>query len=471
MDIASSPVAPTLIQVMVAEPIDIILDEPTDTCAMAEEKAEEIVEAENERLDQLMEEFTRGFDPGIFIDEVANSLPGVLKDIFPGSYEHLLSMLFESDDSMHATQMKLEKWLLDRYPQVLNKIDTERQETNITDETYFGAELEVLRKMLAFLRKESDKPVFWLNSRRANPTKAREQLEASIRVIELFKSDFMAAMRMDTEDRKIYNPLPVSTERTAFLSIKQLRIDACKASLSWDGYMDSAIVLTSFFHAYKAYTCEHKPDKARAWGWLPPQGLAPPRLSAEIAQVGDLAKWDFEHATGALDLLLRTALWLGMARGLPAVHLFCDVARLFTTHKPSLKANEPYVRFLRHLTQTRVSIAGIKSTPPTPVPFKESDGNTNGDYFDDVFDSDKILGKDLTKTLTLNHMITAKDFKLSSTPPKCSFRKKAKMIEQACVVEENHTEKWPQKDPASLKIPFSRSSRIPLLTLRPPSLP
>ncbi|XRM39892.1 hypothetical protein ABZX51_003223 [Aspergillus tubingensis] len=453
MDITcSSPFVSAPIQEMVGEPIDIVLDEPTDTCAMVEEKAEEIIEAENESLDQLMIEFTRGFDPGSFVDEVSNSLPRILKDIFPGSYEHLLSMLFESDDKMHATQMKLEEWLLKRYPQILNKIDTERQETNITDETYFGAEIEVLRKMVAFLRKESDKPVFWLNARRASPIKAREQLEASIRVIELFKSDVMIAMKMDTEDRKIYNPLPVSTERTALLSIKQLRIDACKASLSWEGYMDSAIVFTSFFHAYKAYTCVHKPDKARAWGWLPPQGLAPPRLSAEIAQVGDLVKWDFEHENGAFDLLLKTALWLGMARGLPAVHLFCDVARLFTTHKPSPTANEPYIRFLRHLAQTRVSIAGLKSTPPTPVPFKGSDENTNRGYFEDVFDSDKILEKDLTKTLSLLAMNT-NDFKLSATPPKYSFRKKAKMIEQACVVEENHTEKWSQKDPHPVKPP------------------
>ena len=193
------PAAPKPTRKNTAEPIDIILDEPTDTCAMAEEKAEEIIEAENERLDQLMIEFTRGFDPGIFADEISYALPTVLLDVFPGSYEHLLSMLFESDTKMHATQVKLETWLLDRYPQVLNKI-TQRGETNITDETYFGAEIEILRKLLAYLRKETDKPVFWLNSRRASPTKARQQLEASVRVIELFKNDVVAAMRSDTED-------------------------------------------------------------------------------------------------------------------------------------------------------------------------------------------------------------------------------------------------------------------------------
>ncbi|RAL00501.1 uncharacterized protein BO80DRAFT_100581 [Aspergillus ibericus CBS 121593] len=443
-----------------AGPIDIILDEPTDTCAMAEEKAEEIIEAENERLDQLMIEFTRGFDPGIFADEIAYSLPKVLQDVFPGSYEHLLSMLYESDANMHATQVKLETWLLNRYPQILNKI-TERGETNITDETYFGAEIEILRKLLAYLRKETDKPVFWLNSRRASPTKARQQLEASIRVIELFKNDVMAAMRSDTEDRKIYNPLPVSMERTALLSIKQLRIDACKASLSWDGYMDSAIVLTSFFHAYKAYTCKHKPDKARAWGWLPPRGLTPPPLSAEKARVGDLTEWSFKiNKNGVFDLLLKTALWLGLARGLPAVHLFCDVARLFTTHMPSKKANETYVRFLRHLTQTRVSIGGIKSAPPTPIPYKnKSEAKSNDDYFEDVWRSDKDLAKDLAKNLSLFDMNTTKDFKLATAPPRRSFRKKAQMIEQACVVEETFTDVWPQKDPLPPKAPSSSAAQ------------
>ncbi|PYH96409.1 hypothetical protein BO71DRAFT_417875 [Aspergillus ellipticus CBS 707.79] len=447
--------------------VKIILDEPTHTCAMVEEKAEEIVEAENERLDQLMAEFTKGFDPGILADEISQSLSKILENVFPGSYEHLLSMLFECDAAMHNTQVDLERWLLDRYSQILYQI-TQRGETHISDETYFGAEIEVLRKILAPLRGEAEKPVFWLNSRRVNPAKALRELEASVTVVELFKKDVIAALQTDTEDRKIYNPLPVSRERTALISIKQLRIDACQKTLSWDGYADSEIVLTAFYNAYKNYTCENRPDKAREWGWLPPTDLEPPRPSTEKAEEGDLVMWPFEHERRpALDLLLKTALWLCMARGLPAVHLFCDTCRLFTTHIPGKDANATYVRFLRHVAQTRVVDKAIKSAPPTPIPFKKKPKKTsNDDYFDDVWRSDKSLAEDLAKKPTLYGMTTAKHFKLNEAPPPRSFRKRAEMIEKACIIEEDYSEVWPQKDPLPVQKPRSPSPQ-PKLALRP----
>ncbi|PWY82821.1 hypothetical protein BO70DRAFT_379393 [Aspergillus heteromorphus CBS 117.55] len=436
--------------------VDIIFDEPTDTGAMAEEKAEEIIEADNERIEQLMAELTKGFDPSKFAEDVSNSLPKILEDAFPGSFQHLLSLLLESDDKMHDTQVKLERWLLDRYPQVLNKV-VQREEINISDETYFGAEIETLRKLVEPLRDWS-KQVFWLNYRRASPAKARQHLEASVLAIELFKGHIATAMEKDTEDRMIYNPLPISVERTTLTSLKQLRIDACKTSLSWDGYMDSDIVLTRFFHAYKELTCQVRPEKAREWGWLPPEDLEAPLPSAPKARKGDLTMWPFKHAKkGALDMLLKTALWLAMARGLPAVHLYCDVARLFTTHLPSKTANEAYIRFLRHLAQIRVSMDSIRSAPPTPIPYKsEPIITSNYDFYDDVFKCDRSLTTDLMTNLTLYNMTTAKEIRRATARPiVMSARKRAQMIEKACAVEENkYNEDWPQTDSASGS-PFS----------------
>ena len=130
--------------------MDIIVDEPHH-CAMIEEKDQEIVEAENEKLDQLVAQFTRGFDPSTLRNEVIPALPILAQSAFPGTYEHLLMLCFTTDDELQDMQEELERYLLLRYGQVFDEL-VPRTTTNITDESYFASEIETLRRLLEPLR-------------------------------------------------------------------------------------------------------------------------------------------------------------------------------------------------------------------------------------------------------------------------------------------------------------------------------
>ncbi|PYI25375.1 hypothetical protein BP00DRAFT_358610 [Aspergillus indologenus CBS 114.80] len=441
------------------QPMDIIVDEPYH-CAMIEEKSQEILEAENEKLDQAIAQFTKGFDPSTFRNEIISALRGLASSALPGTYEHLLMLCFITDDELQDMQKELENLLQLSYGQVLDEL-VPRPKTNITDESYFATEIETLRRLLEPLRADSTSPVYWLSLRRANPTKARQQLEAATKVINVFKKDVLADMQFDPQERKIVNPLPVSTERSAFVSMKHLRIDACKDTLHWDEYNQSNMNLTMFYHAYKKLLCENNPDKAREWGWLPPVVLEAPRASSPQASIGDLAYWPLKQGiNNKYDLLVKTALWLALARGLPAVHLFCDCARVFTSLVPSQDASPRTIVLLRHLTRLRVPVEAINPNPRTPVPFqKRCQRGDNDDYFEDVWRSDQDLEKDLAQNVSLYGMDTAKDVRRARPPPpRRSFQQQAQLIKDALTVEVNFADVWPRKDPASV-------------SLIPPSLP
>jgi hypothetical protein len=48
-------------------------------------------------------------------------------------------------------------------------------------------------------------------------------------------------------------------------------------------------------------------------------------------------------------VLLQIAQWLALARGFPAVHLFCDIARLFAIYGVDV-ANAVQIELCKHLT-------------------------------------------------------------------------------------------------------------------------
>ncbi|THC93918.1 hypothetical protein EYZ11_006600 [Aspergillus tanneri] len=416
-------------------PLNIPFDEHCDSYALADEKSKEILEAENKKVDELMNRFTRGFDPGAFIAEVMAWIPELSKNLFPSSYSHLFVLLLETHGNMEAVQINLEKWLQKRYQSMLVSLPAN---SNMTDQWFFLSELEMLRKLLAPLRGEDAKPIIWMNSRRVYGAKVCQQLEASARVIEEFKRDVVKELKKDTEDNHAnqyegtcYSSLPVSTERSSLMSMKQLRIDACRATLNWDGFNQSDIELTSFYHFYKDYIIKTEPAKARASGWLPPLTTEVPHSSAEKAKKGDLVVWPSHGCKeDVLDLLLKTALWLSVARGLAPVHLFCDVARLFTIHKPSKTAGDTYVSFLRHLTQMRIS-DGVQSHVSTPVPYRDVKlARLNPDYFDDVWKTNRTLTAGLTERLSLLEKKTATDFKMSAPPTSRSLRKEKRTLKE-----------------------------------------
>ncbi|KAE8352072.1 hypothetical protein BDV28DRAFT_161987 [Aspergillus coremiiformis] len=416
------------------EPAGIDIPFDAHGYGLADEKAKEITEAECTKANELMLKFTKGFDPGSFPREVTDGLPSLSDNLFPGSYAHLLTILLESCGRMQNVQANLETWLRDRYKRWTI---THPDDTSITDETFFGAEFEMLRKLLAPLRGEDSTAVYWVNSRHIQSVKVCQQLEASAKVIEEFKRDVLLAVKLDDENKTIYNPLPVSQARAAMMSMKDIRLRACKASLSWDGLADSDIELTVFHQYYKSHLTRSNPAKARASGWLPPSSPKTPRASSEEAEPGDLAHWPSGNPENvALNLMLKTALWLSVARGLAAVHLFCDIARHFTIHVPSVMANDDYVSYLQHLTQIRISVDGVRSRRSTPFPYRdETLSRCNPDYFGDVWRSNQSLTADLVENLSfLKRPDTS--FKLSAVPlSRRAFRKEMRTLEQTVAVQ------------------------------------
>ncbi|KAL4864111.1 hypothetical protein BDV12DRAFT_189154 [Aspergillus spectabilis] len=396
-------------------PVNIPFD--AQDYALVDQKAPQIVEAENQKLDDLMAKFTKGFDPGAFGGIILASLPKLTQGLFPGSYAHLLLLLFSSFEMIQTIQYGLERWLGHHHhgtPFVTPS------ETSGLDEMFFAAEMETLRQLLEPLREGARKSVFWLNSRRADPVRTCEQLEASIRVIETFKDDVCAAMNSNHENRTIYSPLQISLERTAMISMKQLRLDTCNATLHWDSFSGSEIELTSFFRFYKAHISKTEPSKARAVGWLPPSSPQTPRSSATEASEGDLASW-ISHGVknDVIDLLLQTALWLSVARGLPAVHLFCDVARLFVLNLPTRPGTDQYQLFMLHLIRLRASTGGAQFSPSLVVPREiKSFPNRNTDYFEDVWRTSHGLSARLYEDDSLFVKHNVPNFKLAKAPPR-----------------------------------------------------
>ncbi|KAL4808683.1 hypothetical protein BDV18DRAFT_157623 [Aspergillus unguis] len=410
-------------------PVDIPFEAHGASYALIDKKAPQILEAENEKLDELIEKFTKGFDPGAFGGTIIASIPMLTRNLFPGSYAHLLLLLLESFEMVQATQLSLEGWLAEHFHG--NPI-IHPTEISITDETFFGAEIEMLTKLLQPIREGTRNSIYWVNTRRMHPTRTCEELEASIRVIESFKNDVCEALKDDHELRTFYTHLPISVERTAMFSMKQLRLDACKATLHWDNYNGTEIEFTSFFRFYKAHISETEPEKARATGWLPPTSPGTPRLSAEEADEGDLASW-ISHGVNneIIDLLLKTALWLSLARGLAAAHLFCDVARLFVLNEPNKAMTDEYGRFLLKLIRLRTATDGVQFSPTAPVPREPKTlPSRNVDYFQDVWRTGHRLSTGLYDNISFLAKNNASTFKLADPPRRRSGHEEMKIIAQ-----------------------------------------
>ncbi|PLN78079.1 hypothetical protein BDW42DRAFT_196120 [Aspergillus taichungensis] len=383
-----------------SSPIDIPYEPGKDTRQFEEAKIRAMTEVASEQIDELMGLFTKGFDPGMFDREVLACLPNLSANIFPGSYKHLLVILLLDCGEIEKIQMALETWLNARYR--TQEIPT-LSETSMVDVTYFVSEIEMLRKLVAPLRGDTSVPIYWVNTRRKDSSIVYKQLAASVEVIEQFKKDIMTALESDDENRSMYTDLPVSTERTSILSIRQHRLDACKATADWDGFPKTDLEASSFHQLYKAYVCENMPDRARSSGWLPPMAPDIPDSSSAKAEQGDLCVWPSEqHNSGFLSLLLKLAIWLSVARGQAAVHLYCDIARHFTAHRPSKSAREPYICFLRQLSQIRVSNNGVMSRMQTPVHLRLGDPQlSNADYFMDVWRSNFVVAQGLEEEVSL----------------------------------------------------------------------
>ena len=101
----------------------------------------------------------------------------------------------------------------------------------------------------------------------------------------------------------------------------------------------------------KKFIIDKNPRAARRLGFLPPLNPDPPSVTfstkpeLELQQIADISHHNYQ----TMVVLLQIAQWLALARGFPAVHLFCDIARLFTIYGVDV-ANAVQIEFCKHLT-------------------------------------------------------------------------------------------------------------------------
>lgn len=188
----------------------------------------------------------------------------------------------------------------------------------------------------------------------------------------------------------MFAPEITSEDHEAEVSIREFRIDACKASLGWGELLKTDLHFTSFHQYYKAHLIRTSPHRARALGFLPPlHEWVPDYLPVHHdLQPTAWCNWTRPELRGSiLDLILKIAVWLGLARGAAAVHLFCDIVRAFSLKKPTDLTDWDRIALLYHFTTIRIPNERINSGLTTP--FSHADNSLmsrNTDYLSAIAD-------------------------------------------------------------------------------------
>lgn len=193
-----------ILGVVPTQPIDI----PRDTIKfedMSEERIQRTIESDYETIDELWDQFTKGFDASSFPEEARPWVYRVRPELFPGSYAHFLVMLLAECGTLDGFQGDMDEWLQARF--ITGSISS-LNNVSALDMEYFIEELEVLRQLVAPLRGYSDNPIFWVKNRRAlESTKVTRHLVSSMHIIEAWKEDVISALDVEDEDSKSQNVL------------------------------------------------------------------------------------------------------------------------------------------------------------------------------------------------------------------------------------------------------------------------
>lgn len=380
------------------------------------DREERLAAYDAQRLRELVYNFARGFDAASFPDYVKAWIPRLGNDLFPGSYAHLLIILLEDWDQMEFFQHSMFKWLCERHP-----VPRYYHFGGIhsVDNRLFVSELEVLKKLLSPLWGDDSRPIYWIGSRLTHPDDSCDQVKTAMRIIKHFKEEILAEIQGANEDSKsspidptienvssdrlgtIFSPQTVPEDHKAEVSVREFRINACKASLGWGEFLKTDLHFTSFHQYYKAHLIRTSPHRARAFGFLPPlyqhvPGYVPVH---EDIQPTAWCSWHRPDLRGSvLDLILKIAVWLGLARGAAAVHLFCDVVRVFSRNKPTDLTDWDRIALLYHLTAIRVSSDGINSGLTTPFSHADKSllSEKNTDYLTELADLSNLDHDDST---------------------------------------------------------------------------
>ncbi|EKV11428.1 hypothetical protein PDIG_50650 [Penicillium digitatum PHI26] len=355
------------------------------------------------KLDVLREEvsyFVLGFNLNDFPDMIASYLPGWKTNTLPGSFAHLLYSLFGPLEEVAKLQQSLNNipeyfnehrhraMFVNRIrninrepkdfkcgatfaPQLPPSWDGERCREG--DESLFSRELRMLRDLVEPLRNTA-KPFYWITDRIETALEMDNGFMASKESIATLKKDLYEAAWNRRKNYTIYDPRPVwDQQQKGTKLLREYRLQACKGTLYWERWPPVAAQYDKEARSAKQSIIDNDRQAAQNLGFLPPESPQLPKVlistqpGIELACITDLEHYDDQ----IMITVVRISQWLALARGFPAVHLFCDIVRLFTIYGVDV-ANAVQVEFCKHLT-------GLPSFPRDPIewpplfPFLESE--------------------------------------------------------------------------------------------------
>lgn len=182
-------------------------------------------------------------------------------------------------------------------------------------------------------------------------------------------------------------------------------MDSAAATMQWDNINTLEVENSSFYQYYKRHVCRTSPGRAFQLGLLPPDK---PSFPKEILEglADSLPSWSGNESQKiVLDVIMKIAIWLTLARGFAALHLFCDTIRCFTFVKPGRSITYSRAFFLEHLVTLRPSDAiRVPSTVMREINSSVDDldeFDRNPAYFEDVAKSHCRFLNDLYKVSSL----------------------------------------------------------------------
>ncbi|KAJ5807812.1 hypothetical protein N7474_009081 [Penicillium riverlandense] len=389
--------------------------------------------ATHELLLESVDNFWIGFDLSTFPQFIASWIPRLRHAALPGSYEQLLLLLY--DDLAHYVQ--LQKSMADGIPNYLtthrDRVLYEDRLRNVgrayewshpryrkpatlharrpssltrknAEESLFFAELRMLRDLVAPVR-DASLPVYWITLRKDRADDMEPEFAASQDIIARFKIHLQESLYDHHKNYTIHCTRSSTADPRKDLSLKQFRLDTCKGTLLWEKYPPDPMHFTDFHQHYRDHLLQTDPFAAQEAGFLPPISTPPPTVKVAYQPGVDLGdRWaPVTYESKILTLLVRTAQWLALARGLPAVHLFYDVTRLFTIYGVDV-ANATQIGFCNLMASLRFP-RDAHVQPPARPPLTPSGGIHNPEYFRDLeaanramvqalINEDTLLGRD-----------------------------------------------------------------------------
>ncbi|KAJ5278734.1 hypothetical protein N7478_004106 [Penicillium angulare] len=380
----------------------------------------------NEDLKLLVDsiaDYAVSFELSDFPAIVADWIPRLAQDPLPGSYQHLLLLIFAEGRycvsmhramadaasipdflSTHRHRIRLfertrnidRQWTLREEPKKAPRLATHPDYTAEgcrIDEWFFESDLATLRELVGPLR-DAEHPVLWITGRTKRAKEMLEQWEASMERIKQFKQELIVGQFNRKINWTIYDSAkPKTEEREDLMSMRQSRIDACKASTVWGEYLpDESQLWESNKYArglhMKNFNRRSNSEKSVDLNYMPKPNVTK-SMGYYLGSI--IVPQTLEESL--LNFIVQIAEWLALARGFPAVHLFIDMVRLFTSYGVDL-ANATQVQYCRFIPRMRPSACTdrpLRRRTKSLLNFQEKTGAGNQQYFADVKEHNQYL--------------------------------------------------------------------------------